>query len=163
LTRLVAVLGYSDRKTPGLHRICALRLRRARELSGPTDIVFLSGWARHRSTDSEAELMRRAWRGEAAAVISDPGARTTAENARSAEAIAREHGVCEVLVVTSAWHAPRAGLIFRTTLRRSGVRTAVAPVRDGLSPGLGLREALRWPLVPLQLALARPSNGSLRG
>ena len=69
--RVVAVLGYSERSRPGLHRICAERLERASELARPDDIVVLSGWARGGSNDSEAELMRRAWRGEAAFVICD--------------------------------------------------------------------------------------------
>ena len=161
MTRLVVVLGYSDRSGRGLHRICAARLHRAEELAESADIVLLSGWARRGAHDSEAELMRGAWRGVAASVICDPVARTTAENAREAAALADEHEAREVLVVTSAWHAPRARLLFGAALRGSGARVDVTPVGDGRPFRPALREAVRWPLVPFQLALARRVSPSL--
>jgi uncharacterized SAM-binding protein YcdF (DUF218 family) len=153
--RIVAVLGYSDGRSEGLHPICAARLECAAELAAAGDLVVLSGWARRRSRLSEAELMRSAWPGPSASVVCDEAARTTAENARAVASLARRRGAREVLVVTSAWHAPRARLLFRAALRGSGVRVEVAPAGEDrpLRPTLG--EAVRWPLVPLQLALAR--------
>jgi uncharacterized SAM-binding protein YcdF (DUF218 family) len=138
-----------------LHPICAARLARAAELAGPDDVVVLSGWARRGSASSEAELMRQAWRGASASVVSDPHARTTAENAFAVAALARAHGVREVVVVTSAWHVPRARYIFRTAFRGSDTPVEVVAASDGRRPAARLGELWRWPGVPLAVALAR--------
>ena len=150
--RVVAVLGFSGRGGRGLHPVCAARVRRAGELADADDVVLLSGWARARGAHSEAELMRGAWRGSAARVVLDDGARHTAENAVHAARVARHLGAREVLVVTSRWHAPRAALFFRWYLRGTGVRVRVAAARGPLSPGALAREAAVWPLVPAQIA-----------
>ena len=83
-TRLVVVLGYSDRGCEGLHPICAARLERAADVTTEDDVVVLSGWARLPDTQSEAELMRDAWRGAAREVVVDPDARTTVDNLANA-------------------------------------------------------------------------------
>lgn len=150
--RVVAVLGFSARRGGGLHPVCAARVRRAGELATADDVVLLSGWARTRGGRSEAELMRRAWRGAAARVLLDDGARHTAENAVHAARVAREVGAAEVLVVTSRWHAPRAALLFRWYLRGSGVVVRVASARGPLGAGPVAREAAVWPLLPAQIA-----------
>lgn len=150
--RVVAVLGFSGRRGGGLHPVCAARVRRAAELARADDVVLLSGWARTRGARSEAELMRREWRGPAARILLDDGARHTAENAVHAARAARELGAAEVLVVTSRWHAPRAALFFRWYLRGTGVDVRVASVRGPLAPGPVAREAAVWPLVPAQIA-----------
>ncbi|HTI35263.1 MAG TPA: YdcF family protein [Miltoncostaea sp.] len=150
--RVVAVLGFSARRSGDLHPVCAARVRLAGELATADDVVLLSGWARAPGAASEAELMRRAWRGAAARVLLDDGARHTAENAVHAARVAREFGAGEVLVVTSRWHAPRAALFFRWYLRGSGVGVRVAAVRGPLAPGPVAREAAVWPLVPAQIA-----------
>ena len=156
--RIVAVLGFSARRGGGLHPVCAARVQRAGELATADDVVLLSGWARPRGARSEAELMRRAWRGAAARILLDDGARHTAENAVHAARVARELGAAEVLVVTSRWHAPRAALLFRWYLRGSGVGVRMASVRGPLAPGPVAREAAVWPLVPAQIART-PSRG----
>jgi uncharacterized SAM-binding protein YcdF (DUF218 family) len=150
--RLVAVLGFSARRGGGLHPVCAARVRRAAELATADDVVLLSGWARRRGGRSEAELMRQAWRGAAARLLLDDGARHTAQNAVHAARVAREVGAGEVLVVTSRWHAPRAALLFRWYLRGTGVPVRVAAARGPLAPGPVAREAAVWPLVPAQIA-----------
>jgi uncharacterized SAM-binding protein YcdF (DUF218 family) len=152
--RVVAVLGYSNRRATGLHPVCAARLERALAEEAGARAVVLTGWARHRERSPEAELMRRAWRGSEAPVFSDPHARTTAENAIQVAEIAVRLGAGEVLVVTSGWHAPRARLLFRAALRRTGIRVSVVRA-DGPRPlGAVAGELLRWPLVPLQVVLA---------
>lgn len=157
--RVVAVLGFSGRGGGGLHPVCAARVERAGELATAEDIVLLSGWARAAAGVSEAELMRRAWRGTAARVLLDDGARHTAENAVHAARVAREVGAGEVLVVTSRWHAPRAAAFFRWYLRGSGVEVRVASARGPLAPLPLAREAAVWPLVPAQIARTPSARG----
>ena len=161
--RVVAVLGFSGRRGGGLHPVCAARVARAGELATADDVVVLSGWARTRGGDSEAELMRRAWRGPAARVLLDDGARHTAENAAHAAGLARDLGAGEVLVVTSRWHAPRAAAFFRWYLRGSGVGVRVASVRGPLAPLPVAREAAVWPLVPAQIARTPARRGRAPG
>jgi uncharacterized SAM-binding protein YcdF (DUF218 family) len=160
--RVVVVLGFSGRRGDDLHPVCAARVRRAGELATADDVVLLSGWARVRGRGSEAELMRRAWRGPAASVVLDDGARHTAENAVHAARVAGELGAAEVLVVTSRWHAPRAALLFRWYLRGTGVAVRVASARGPLAAGPVAREAAVWPLVPAQIARTPTGRGRRR-
>ncbi len=151
--RVIAVLGYSDGRSPGLHPVCVARLARAAELSTADDVVVLSGWARGADHQSEAELMAAAWSGAAAEVVVDPVARTTVENAHNALNDVFRVGAKEIVVVTSSWHAPRAWAAFRWFLRWTGigVRTASPPGRSLLAV---LRELPLWLLLPFQLGLA---------
>jgi len=97
--------------------------------------------------------MRRSWDGRGAAVLCDPDARITAENAANAAAHARELAVGDVLVVTSWWHRLRTRVLFRSLL--PGIRVEVVSARTPWSPRLLLRELAVFPLVPLQVARAR--------
>jgi uncharacterized SAM-binding protein YcdF (DUF218 family) len=160
---LVAVLGYSDRRVRDLHPVCAARLERAAVEAEGASAVVLSGWARRRQRVPEAELMRSAWRGPDANVLSDPAARTTAGNAASVAAIAERIGASEVVVVTSGWHAPRARLLFRAQLRGSGVRVSVVPARGPRPVRALVGEAVRWPLVAPQIVLAWSRGRAGRG
>jgi uncharacterized SAM-binding protein YcdF (DUF218 family) len=135
--RLVAVLGYSGFRGRGLHAICLARLRHAEALAADDDTVLLSG---------EAEVMRDAC--IRADTVLDGAAGSTRENARGVAAAARELGATEVVVVTSAWHAPRA---------RTLVRSAVGPeirVTSSSPPGrpplrLAVRELACLAVLPL--------------
>lgn len=149
------MLGYSSGRSQELHPICAARLEWAAREVGSDDAVVLSGWAGRRRRFSEAELMLRAWPGETDRVRCDPRARTTAENAAEVAAVARELGASEVLVVTSRWHAARAGAFVRSLMRGSGVRVMIAWPDEPRSARFWLRELWRWPLVPIQLARVR--------
>ena len=151
--RLIVVLGYSDGRQRELHPICAARLEFAARLAEEGDTVLLSGWSRHPSRLPEAELMRRAWPGPDTALLSDPDARHTAQNAANAAAHARELGAGEVVVVTSSWHRARARALFRRLL--PGVELVVVGARTPGSPRNYLREAAVFPLVPLQARTAR--------
>ncbi len=150
--RLVAVLGYSDRSTEELHAVCASRLERAADEIRPGDTVLLSGWARARRPRSEARLMEQAWSGRSARVVLDEGARTTQGNALRAAAAASELGVDEVVVVTSGWHARRAGALVRGALRGSGRTVTVVSTVDRGTRRARLRELACWPAVPFQIA-----------
>ena len=155
--RLIVVLGYSDGRSHELHPICAARLERAAALAGEGDVVLLAGWSRHPGKLPEAELMRKAWPGAPEALLSDPDARITAENAANAAAHARELGARAVVVVTSSWHRARAGVLFRSLL--PGLPVSVVGARTPGSPRLYLREAVVFPLVPIQLRMARRRAG----
>ena len=150
--RVVAVLGYSAGGGGLLHPVCASRVARASQVAGPADVVLLSGWARRADAPSEAELMRRAWVGAAARLLLDDGATHTAENAVHVAALARSVGAREVLIVTSRWHAPRAGTMVRWALRGTGIPATVAPAAGPRSLLPLVREVAVWPLAPVQMA-----------
>ena len=101
--RLVAVLGYSGRRSRELHAVCEVRVRHAETLDA--DAVLLSG---------EAELMQGVWRG--GEVVLDTRARNTRENARGVAEAARRLEADEVVIVTSAWHALRARILVRAAI-----------------------------------------------
>lgn len=153
MTRLVVVLGFSDGRSDELHPICAARLEHAARLVYGDDAVVLTGWARRGRRSPEAELMRAAWPGPERQFILDTDARITADNAANAASLARELGAAEVLVVTSSWHRPRAWVIFRSLLR--GPKVSVIGARTPGSPRLLARELAVFPLVPVQIVLAR--------
>jgi hypothetical protein len=152
--RVVAVLGYAGRGHE-LHPVCARRLERAAALSTGDDVVVLTGWARHHDAAPEAELMRRAWTGCAREVVVDPHARTTLENALNAARVARDVGAGELWMVTSGWHARRAGVFFRWALRGSGIRLVDASTEERRAPRAQLRELWCWAVAPAQIARAR--------
>jgi hypothetical protein len=155
--RLVAVLGFSAGGAVDLHPVCAARVLHAAATARDDDIVLLSGWAPRADALSEAELMRRAWRGRAARLLLDDGATHTAHNAAHVAVLARREGAREVVVVTSGWHAPRALALVRWALRGSGIPAVAAPATGPRPRGALAREALVWPLMPVQVAAgARP-------
>ncbi len=157
MTRLVAVLGYSDGTTTGLHPVCAARLARAAAETRPGDVVLFSGWSRHASAAAEADLMAASWAGAARSRLVDRGARTTLGNALGVARAARRSGADEVVLVTSRWHARRASTLARAALAGSGTRVRVASTVEPLSARRGLREAGAWAVVPL-LALVAARN-----
>ena len=154
-TRVIVVLGYSDGGAGTIHPVCAARVARAAELATTDDVVVLSGWARVPGTRSEAELMAAAWSGVAREVVVDPDAQTTVGNARNALDDIVRAGVDEVVVVTSRWHAARAGAAFRLLLRGRRVHVGTAYPAEPFALWPSLRELPLWLLLPLQLWHAR--------
>ncbi len=154
-SRVVAVLGFSVRGGTDLHPVCAARVETAAGVAREDDVVVLSGWARTAGAWSEAELMRQAWTGADARIVLDDGATHTAQNAAHVTEVARRVGAREIVVVTSRWHAPRAGVAFRALLRDTRIAVSLAPAGDGLSLRGLAREAAVWPVFGLQLARAR--------
>ena len=153
--RLIAVFGYSDRSTDALHPICAARLERAMRETREGDVVLLSGWARWRKPVSEAELMARAWRGEATRLLLDHRARTTLGNACGTADALRELGLREVVLVTSGWHLRRASSLVRAAVRGTDADVTSASTDERGSLRTRARELLAWTLVPLLAAVAR--------
>ena len=152
-TRVVAVLGYSRRGDSVIHDICLQRLRRAEDVSLPTDAVVLSGRGRARG-GSEADLMAAAWRGSTTSVIPETESRSTVGNARAIARYATRVGADEVIVITSSWHRPRAAVLFRVALRGSGARLRVIAPKRTWPVGPVLRELACLVVLPVQLARA---------
>lgn len=148
--RVVAILGYSTRRSSGLHPICAARLAHGEGLARDAIAVVLSGWARGRRGESEAELMRAAWNGPEVPLVCDADARSTAENAASVAAAAVCLGAGEVVVVTSRWHRRRAGILVRAALEGTGARISVAAASGSGRPWLLARELGCLALLPAQ-------------
>jgi uncharacterized SAM-binding protein YcdF (DUF218 family) len=147
--RLIAVCGYSDGRGGGLHAVCERRLRLAGQEAGPDDVVLLSGWARGSDAAPEAELMAQSWRGPCRRLYVDRDARSTLGNVAAAAAVACEVGAREVLLVTSGWHARRAGALLRVVLAGSGRRVRVATTDEHASSVTRLRELACWLGLPL--------------
>lgn len=158
VARLVAVLGYSDGTTNGLHPVCSTRISRAEDVARPHDVVLLSGWARGRRPMSEARAMARAWNGHPVRLLLDDRARSTYGNAVATASAARELGVSEVVLVTSAWHSRRASTLLRAALRGSGRRLTIETSTEQPTARARLRELACLPLLPVQAALARRSR-----
>ena len=137
--RLVAVLGYSRRRSDEMHDICADRLRHAESLDA--DAVLLSG---------EAELMRGAWKGSGVPLL-DTTARNTRQNAAGIASAARRLGAREVVVVTSRWHAFRARMLVRAALRGQGIRVRSSSPLDRPPLALLARELACLAMLPYQL------------
>jgi hypothetical protein len=154
MTRLVAVLGYSDCTTSELHTVCRARLDRAAEESGPEDVVLFSGWARSPDAQAEAELMAASFRGQARTCLVDRDSRTTLGNAIAMARAARRVGADEIVLVTSRWHARRAALLARTALRGSGATLRLAVADEPVHPATRAREAASWLVVPLLAVIA---------
>jgi uncharacterized SAM-binding protein YcdF (DUF218 family) len=157
MTRVVAVCGYSDGRETGLHPICERRLHRAEEEARPDDIVLLSGWARGSDAAPEAELMARSWAGSCRRLYVDRNARSTHGNVAAAAALARAVDAREVLLVTSSWHARRAGGLLRAALGGSGIAVHVATTDERPSLVTLVREVACWVAVPVA-RLARKSD-----
>jgi len=153
--RLVAVLGYSARRSNGLHAVCAGRLRHAEQLANGADTVLLSGWARGGNGAGEADLMRTAWKGADARLISDVTARNTRENAAHVAETARRLGAREIVVVTSRWHAFRARTLVRALLREPDVLVQTSSPAGRAPVKLLARELVCLAALPFQLIRLR--------
>jgi uncharacterized SAM-binding protein YcdF (DUF218 family) len=155
MTRLIAVCGFSDGRETGLHAVCERRLRLAEREAGPDDVVLLTGWARHADAAAEAELMAQSWNGSCRRLYVDGAARSTLGNVAAAAALARHVDAQEVLLVTSGWHARRAGALLRAAL--AGSNRTVGVVRTDERPSLGTRarETACWAAVPFARLIAR--------
>ena len=148
--RVVAVLGYSRRGERSLNPICARRVRHAEHVVAGADAVVLSGWARRHAPAAEAELMKSAWRRDDVQVVLDRSAQTTVGNAEAVANVARDLGAEELVVVTSRWHAPRAGALVRAALRGSGIRVTVTSPDGPPERLLALRELVCAAALPFQ-------------
>jgi uncharacterized SAM-binding protein YcdF (DUF218 family) len=102
------------------------RLRRGARLQRETGLpVLVSGGLLPRHRRSLADAMREALEVDFAVPVRwlEDRSRTTAENAAYSAAILKPAGIKRVLLVTSAWHMPRALLAFRA----AGLDPVAAP------------------------------------
>jgi uncharacterized SAM-binding protein YcdF (DUF218 family) len=146
--RVVAVFGYSHRRTGRMNAICADRLVHAQGMAEGARAVVFSGW-------SEAEPMRAAWTGPDVLLVCDAEARHTADNAANVAALARELGAQELVVVTSPWHRRRARILVRAALRGSGIRFSIETAEGPRPLWLLGRELVCFALLPFQLRRAQ--------
>lgn len=158
MTRLIAVLGYSDSTTTDLHPVCAARVARALTEARTDDVVLFSGWGRRSASAAEADLMARAWNTPARARLVDRRARTTFGNAIGIARAAQLVGADEVVLVTSRWHARRAAVLVRAALTGSGATLRVVTTDEHATPRHGLREAASWTIVPILALVATRSR-----
>jgi hypothetical protein len=156
--RLVAVLGYSGRRSAGLHSVCAERLRHAEQLDA--DAVLLSGWARRRNGTGEAELMRVGWKGADVQLVTDATARNTVGNAAGVAETVRRLAANEVVVVTSRWHAFRARTLVRAALREPDVSVQTSSPPGGPPVTLLVRELICLAALPYHLLRLRARRGA---
>ncbi|MEJ5363531.1 MAG: YdcF family protein [Desulfosoma sp.] len=101
------------------------------------------------------------------AVLPEPRARTTFENALLCREIIRDHGLKRVILVTSAYHAPRSYLLLKALTWGSGVDIALHAVTDG-SPSVPAyvfrnRKILYNEMLKLWGSLAEGAVYALRG
>jgi uncharacterized SAM-binding protein YcdF (DUF218 family) len=155
MTRIVAVLGFSNGRRDALHHVCAARLARAEQEANAEDIVLFSGWARGRVPVAEADLMARAWSSPVRARVVDRGARTTLGNALGVARLVRRLGADEVVLVTSGWHGRRAEALTRIALRGTGARLRVVTSDEEAPFARRPRELASWLVVPLLALVAR--------
>jgi uncharacterized SAM-binding protein YcdF (DUF218 family) len=146
--RVIAVFGYSHRRTGRLHAICADRLAHAQGMADGARAVVFSGF-------SEAEPMRAAWTGPDVLLVCDAEARHTADNAANVAAVARELGAQELIVVTSPWHRTRARILVGAALRGSGIRFSIETAEGPRPSWLLARELVCLAFLPFQLRRAR--------
>jgi hypothetical protein len=119
----------------------------------PVAVVF-SGWS-PQGGPSEAEQMRRAWRGQEVELVVEPEARTTVENALCTLPLLLERQIEVAVVVCTSAHLLRVRLCFGGLYKTRGIGTRFRPLV--LRPTLA---SVAWelgalPLFPWQLLAAR--------
>jgi uncharacterized SAM-binding protein YcdF (DUF218 family) len=127
--RVIVVLGYheiGDDGSHGLSPICRAALRRAEALAdaAPPRAVIFTGWS-SRGGPSEADQMAEEWQGRRdIALLREPYASNTAENAvRSLAIVQSLEGASEVVLVCSIRHFPRVRFFFRRLYGGYGLST----------------------------------------
>jgi len=104
-----------------------LRLRYAAKLARETGLpVMVSGGRSMDSTEaSEAEIMASVLQEEFAVPVAwrEAGSRNTAENARFSRNILRQQSIDRIILVTQAYHMPRA----ESEFRKAGFQVLAAP------------------------------------
>ena len=124
--RVIVVLGYHEIGEHGEHgisSICRAAIRRAEAIAAeaPPRAVIFTGWSSN-GGPAEADQMAEEWKGSHdVALIREPQAVNTAENAvRSLALVQAIEGASEVVLVCSIRHFPRVRFLFARPYRRSG-------------------------------------------
>lgn len=135
----------------GMRLLYAFRLYRA----GKAPYLLLSGGTIYRG-DPEAEQMRQIlseWGVPDRAMVLEQRSRNTHENAVETVRLCRERGFRRVLLVTSAFHMPRALGLFR---KEGGAALTLIPASTGAYVS-GIRPSLLMALIPDAGSLANSS------
>jgi uncharacterized SAM-binding protein YcdF (DUF218 family) len=141
--RALVVLGSNLAGTR--RRLVAEAERIARRLH--VKVAVLTGGAPHGGA-SEAELMRKLWRGpDGVELVLEETASTTAENAARTLPLLLARGVDDAVVICAPLHVARARWIFRRVYGAHGIHVRVRPARVLPTPG-----AFLWELGALTVA-----------
>jgi uncharacterized SAM-binding protein YcdF (DUF218 family) len=135
----IVVLGsgvYEDAPEYGRHAVSSFALERleyAAALHRQTGLPILVSGGKLSNLPAEAPIMKRVLEEEFHVPVRWVEARSTnsAENARYSAAILRPEHIRRVLVVTHAWHVPRA----RQAFRAADLEFIAAPTRFAVIPG----------------------------
>jgi uncharacterized SAM-binding protein YcdF (DUF218 family) len=124
--RVIVVLGYHEIGEAGRHGIspiCRAAIRRAEAIAAeaPPRAVIFTGWSSS-GGPAEADQMAAEWKGrQDVALIREPRAVNTAENAvRSLAIVQAIEGASEVVLVCSIRHFPRVRFFFARLYRNYG-------------------------------------------
>ena len=124
--RVIVVLGYhqiGEQGEHGISPICRAAIRRAEALAAeaPPRAVIFTGWSSN-GGPAEADQMAEEWKGRRdVALIREPRAVNTAENAvRSLAIVQAIEGASEVVLVCSIRHFPRVRFFFARLYRSYG-------------------------------------------
>lgn len=98
--------------------------------------------------------MAGGWSAPAREQLIDRRARTTFGNAIAVARAARRLDADEVVLVTSSWHARRAGVLARAALVGSGSELRVVVADERPPPARRAREAASWLAVPVLAVIA---------
>src|SRR3954447_11781437 len=127
--RVIVVLGYhqiGEQGEHGISPICRAAIRRAEAIAAeaPPRAVIFTGWS-STGGPAEADQMAAEWQGRRDfALLREPRAVNTAENAvRSLAIVQAIEGASEVVLVCSIRHFPRVRFFFGGLYRRYGYRT----------------------------------------
>jgi uncharacterized SAM-binding protein YcdF (DUF218 family) len=82
------------------------------------------------------------------------------QNAVGVAGLAHELGVDEVIVVTSQWHAPRAGALVRAALGDAGISVRTSSPPGLRHPRLVARELVCLAALPYQRRRVRPTRAA---
>lgn len=129
------------------------RLRYAAQLQQRLGLpLFAAGGREDEVGVSLAELMRTALETEFGVPVAaiEERSRTTAENARLLSAVLRDWGMSRILLVTHAWHMPRAKRAFE----RAGITVLPAPTNFA---NLDFGELVPGDFLPNAVALTQTS------
>ena len=155
----VVVPGHGAVDRDGVYRITARCLRlvaeaeKLAETLSPAAVVF-SGWSPNGGL-TEAEQMKRAWRGPDVELVVEPTAASTAQNAARTLPLLLERGVGAAVVVCAPPHLARTRLFFQRLYRGSGVELSFRAAHLAPTARAVVWELLAFPFVPVQLRHAR--------
>ncbi|MBX6322147.1 MAG: YdcF family protein [Rhodospirillaceae bacterium] len=156
----IVVLGAAVRPDgrPGQALLRRIRHAVALHAAGAAPRLILCGADRHGAGVSEAAAMREVALAAGVppqAILLDERSTSTLGNAAETAALLRAHGLDSVILVSDAFHLPRARILFRLHgVRVAGV-SAAAPGPLPYCLRMALREVLRIPVVLWHLAAGR--------